>query len=352
MYDSDSIHDYDYTLPEDLIAQVPAERRDQSRLMVVNRATSNISHHRFSDLPDFLHPSDLLVMNNTRVVPAKLVGTRASTGGKWEGLYLREEENGCWRIIGKTRGKLTPGEEIALTPSTGNSAPTLTLILLNKCDGGEWIVRPQCKLPTLELLAQFGTMPLPHYMQRDAEAADFERYQTLYAKHPGAVAAPTAGLHFTTEVIEACEQRGVKTANVTLHVGLGTFRPVKVDLLDDHEMHFEWCELPEETVEAVKKTQSENGRVIAIGTTSVRTLEAVAGQGELEPWQGETNLFIRPHYEFKIVDSLLTNFHLPKSTLLVLVCTFANRELILKAYEEAIRERYRFFSYGDAMLIV
>ncbi len=349
----DRLDSYDYELPEELIAQVPADRRDQSRMLVVNRQTGEISHHTFSELPEFLNRNDLLVVNNTRVVPAKLVGIRASTGGKWEGLYLRDEIEGCWRIIGKTRGKLAANEEIVLSPASGESAKDhLKLTLLKKCEGGEWIVRPQSNRSTLESLALFGTMPLPHYMQREAEAKDFERYQTMYAEHPGAVAAPTAGLHFTPEVLNECHHRGVARAGVTLHVGLGTFRPVKVDELAKHQMHFEWCDLPAETVESIQAAKANGGRVVAVGTTSVRTLESVASRGELAAWQGETNLFIRPPYKFKVVDALLTNFHLPKSTLLVLVSTFANRELILKAYQEAIDHRYRFFSYGDAMLIL
>ena len=352
MNDADLISAYDYDLPEELIATVPAARRDQSRLLVVDRATESIAHHQFSDLPRLLRPHDLLIMNNTRVVPAKLNGQRVSTGGKWEGLYLRDDEHGSWRIIGKTRGKLLPGEEIVLYSVNSGSDAGLRLKLVEKGGGGEWIVQPQSNASTIELLQQFGTMPLPHYMQREAEQADFERYQTTYAERPGAVAAPTAGLHFTPEVFEECRRQGIERSMVTLHVGLGTFRPVKVERLDEHEMHSEWCELPVETAKRIQATQREGGRIVAVGTTSVRTLEAAAACGELRSWQGETNLFIRPPYQFQVVDALLTNFHLPKSTLLVLVSTFANRELILKAYAEAIAQRYRFFSYGDAMLIL
>ena len=356
MNQHDFINYYDYELPQELIAQAPTERRDQSRLLVVDRKAGKISHHQFSDLPSLLAAGDLLVMNNTRVVPAKLTGTRVETGGKWEGLYLRDEANGHWRTIGKTRGKLSPGEKIALSPAGPEAkllnAPELLLTFIEKCDGGEWIVQPETNASTLEALAEYGTMPLPHYMQREAGSSDFERYQTLYAETPGAVAAPTAGLHFTPEVLQQCQQRGIDSTKVTLHVGLGTFRPVKVDRLDEHDMHYEWCQLPQETVNKIEQTKQKQGRVVAVGTTSVRTLEAVAAQGSLEPWQGETNLFIRPPFQFQVVDALLTNFHLPKSTLLVLVSTLAGRELILEAYAEAIREKYRFFSYGDAMLIL
>lgn len=352
------IDHYDYELPPELIAQTPAERRDTSRLLVVERSSGAISHQQFSDLPTLLGSGDLLVMNNTRVVPAKLTGRRVATDGKWEGLYLRDEAAGQWRIIGKTRGKLAPGEEIALTPAGPElqrdqaRKKHLLIKLIEKRDGGEWIVQPESSDSTPELLAEFGTMPLPHYMQREAGSADFERYQTMYAETPGAVAAPTAGLHFTPEVLQQCQVNGIDSAKVTLHVGLGTFRPVKVERLDEHDMHYEWCQLPAETVDKINQTKEQGGRVVAVGTTSVRTLEAVAAQGSLQAWQGETNLFIRPPYQFQVVDALLTNFHLPKSTLLVLVSTLASRELILEAYAEAIREKYRFFSYGDAMLIL
>jgi len=358
MTSEDLISHYNYELPEELIAQRPTDRRDASRLMLVDRRSQSISHHRFFDLPDLLTAGDLLVRNNTRVVPARLYGLRTATGGKWEGLFLRDEEQGRWRIIGQTRGTLQPGERITLlpqkSPTRSDSSSNVELVLETRLTGGEWIVRPLSGVGTLELLHQFGTLPLPHYMQRSPVESDWERYQTTYAQRPGAVAAPTAGLHFTPEILQQCQERQIETADVTLHVGLGTFRPVSVEHLNDHQMHSEWCELPESTAATIARTKSAGGRIIAVGTTSVRTLEAVAQQeeGRLSAWQGETNLFIRPPFEFRIVDILVTNFHLPKSTLLVLVSTFAGRELILQAYEEAIRERYRFFSYGDAMLIV
>ncbi|TWT52307.1 S-adenosylmethionine:tRNA ribosyltransferase-isomerase [Thalassoglobus neptunius] len=352
MTDLNSIHAYDYQLPEELIASVPADRRDASRLLVVDRATQSISHREFVDLPKLLDPGDLLVLNNTRVVPARIAGVRTSTGGKWEGLFLRETAEGHWRLIGQTRGHLKPGETLTLSPLNPSESGELVLQLVSKCDGGEWIAAPQSDESTIDLLSRFGTIPLPHYMQREAEETDYERYQTLYAEIPGAVAAPTAGLHFTQEVMESLTKLGVSKAHVTLHVGLGTFRPVKVDQLSEHEMHAEWCEIGAETIGRIEQTKAAQKRVVAIGTTSVRTLESAAKEQELQPFVGETNLFIRPPYEFQVVDALLTNFHLPKSTLLVLVSTFAGRELIQRAYEEAIRERYRFFSYGDAMLIL
>ncbi|SFI19678.1 tRNA preQ1(34) S-adenosylmethionine ribosyltransferase-isomerase QueA [Planctomicrobium piriforme] len=355
MLSLDQINAYDYSLPEELIAQVPAERRDESRLLVVNRQSGSISHHRFRDLPELLRPHDLLVLNDTRVVPARLIGHRAATGGKWEGLFLRLEDDGAWRLIGQTRGTLRAGERLTLSPADPNAASPasqLDLILEARNGDGTWRVRPDSEVPAMTLLEQFGTLPLPHYMQRDAEIADRDRYQTTYAEKPGAVAAPTAGLHFTPEVFAACQTRQIETAHVTLHVGLGTFRPVSVDNLSEHRMHSEWCELSVKSAQQIADTKATGGRIVAVGTTSVRTLESVAQQGQLRAWQGETNLFIRPPFQFQIVDALITNFHLPRSTLLVLVCTFAGRELMLAAYEEAIRERYRFFSYGDAMLIV
>jgi len=371
------ISHYDYHLPEHLIAQQPADQRDASRLMVIDRHSQTISHHVFRDLPGLLAAGDLLVMNNTRVVPARLNGIRTATGGKWEGLFLREEVDQQWRLIGQTRGTLQAGERITLLPNNrpqpaDSSAeistismepsptehdpkrhcPAVELLLKERQPGGEWICQPLTTLSTLEVLEEFGTLPLPHYMQRSASAADWERYQTTYAERPGAVAAPTAGLHFTRQIFQQCRLRGIETSQVTLHVGLGTFRPVSVEHLHDHQMHHEWCELPAETVQAIDRAQARKSRVVAVGTTCVRTLESVAQLGKLSPWTGETNLFIRPPFKFGVVDALVTNFHLPKSTLLVLVCTFAGRELVLRAYAEAIKNRYRFYSYGDAMLIL
>ncbi|MCA8992042.1 MAG: tRNA preQ1(34) S-adenosylmethionine ribosyltransferase-isomerase QueA [Planctomycetaceae bacterium] len=352
MTHDDSVDLYQFDLPEELIAQVPVEPRDESRLLVVDRATGSLQHKQFRDLPEFLSPGDLLVVNETRVVRARLTGIRTNTGGRWEGLFLREESPGVWRIIGSTRGKLLPGETITLQSSAlAGSADTVTLRLLSREEGGEWLAEPQSDTPTLDLLEGFGDIPLPPYMQRDSQTSDIQRYQTTYAKTPGAVAAPTAGLHFTPELFEAIREKGIDIAAVTLHVGLGTFRPVAVDRLSEHQMHAEWCELSEETVRKINETRQRGGRVIAVGTTTVRTLESVASQGELRPWSGMTSIFIKPPYDFKVVDQLITNFHLPKSTLLVLVSAFASRDQILSAYQAAIEEKYRFYSYGDAMLI-
>ena len=367
-----AISSYDYALPPELIASAPLAERDASRLLVVNRAEQSITHAMFRDLPRYLQAGDLLVVNETRVVPAKLRGVRAATGGKWEGLFLGIEGATHWRLIGQTRGKLRPGEELALYPADSPDSPErLRLILREQRDNGEWLVEPvpsvvfrsakersvaeqQATLPDpWQLLDQFGTVPLPPYIERlAASPEDRERYQTTFARNPGAIAAPTAGLHFTPEIFAACHQRGVEVAPLTLHVGIGTFRPVATDRLDDHVMHFEYAELPASTVEAIHRTRQRGGRVIAVGTTAVRTLESVADTGPLRAWSGETNLFIRPPYEFQVVNALVTNFHLPKSTLLVLVSALAGRDLILEAYRQAIAERYRFFSYGDAMLIV
>ncbi|WP_437187448.1 tRNA preQ1(34) S-adenosylmethionine ribosyltransferase-isomerase QueA [Planctomicrobium sp. SH668] len=354
----DTIDYYDYHLPEELIAQEPIAKRDASRLMVVDRKQGAIEHRQFTDLPTYLQVNDLLVMNDTRVVPARLIGIRTATGGKWEGLFLRKEGERDWRIIGQTRGTLQPGERITLLPPLGQSdqeachVDTVEILLKERHEGGEWVVEPQSDVETFTLLSQYGVMPLPHYMKRDAVANDLERYQTTYAERPGAVAAPTAGLHFTPELFAACKSRGVESARVTLHVGLGTFRPVSVQKLADHKMHSEWFELPQGTVKSIEAARNQGGRVVAVGTTTVRTLESAAKAGPLAATTGDTNLFIRPPFEFQAVDAMITNFHLPKSTLLVLVSTFAGRELVKRAYEEAVAEKYRFFSYGDAMLIL
>jgi S-adenosylmethionine:tRNA ribosyltransferase-isomerase len=346
----DRLSAYDYELPPELVAQSPTERRESSRLLVLNKSTGDVSHRDFSDLPELLQPRDLLVMNNTKVVPARLVGFRKQTGGKWEGLFLRDEGDGLWRLIGQTRGTLQVGETLVVHGHS--SAGRLELELAERQPDGEWLVRRSDPRSTWDVLADYGHVPLPPYIERTAsDPADRERYQTVYASQPGAVAAPTAGLHFTPEVLDRCRGRGAATAFVTLHVGLGTFRPVSVENLSEHVMHNEWAEISTETVEAVREARERGGRIVAVGTTSVRTLESASRWGELQPWTGETNLFIRPPYRFQSVDAMVTNFHLPKSTLLMLVSAFAGRENVLNAYAEAIRERYRFFSYGDAMFI-
>ena len=346
---------YDYPLPAELVAKEPLPTRDASRLMVVDRRTGTITHRHFRELPDLLQPKDCLVLNNSRVLPARLFGTRTVTGGKWEGLYLGSTSTGRWRLIGQTRGYLRLHETITLINRDGES---LQLKLMEKDVDGVCHFEPSRAANTLALLQQFGTVPLPPYMDRkQASANDWERYQTTYALHPGSVAAPTAGLHFTPEVLEACQRRGIGRAEVTLHVGIGTFRPVAVEQIADHRMHAEWCELSESTALALTTTRVNGGRIVAVGTTSLRTLESAqfhSGQlsHEFRAWHGETNLFIRPPSQIRSAEILLTNFHLPKSTLLMLVSAFGGLDLVLEAYHAAIAERYRFFSYGDAMLIL
>lgn len=353
----DELSLYDYELPEELIAAHPLPHRADSRLLVLDRKSGAISHHHVRDLPRFLKPHDCLVLNDTKVLPARLFGVRSKTGGKWEGLFLGLDTEGHWKLIGQTRGRLRDGEELTILPAAKTGAPNqhdrLTLALVSRDEDGVWSAMPNLPGDALELLNQFGTMPLPPYIKRPvAETEDFERYQTTYARHPGAVAAPTAGLHFTPELLRQCEEAGARQAFVTLHVGIGTFRPITASKLSEHQMHREWCVIGRRAIEAIEHSRSEGGRCIAIGTTTVRTLETAALSGTLEPFFGNTRLFIQPGFPFRAVDALFTNFHLPKSTLLVLVSTFAGRELIQKAYAEAIRERYRFYSYGDAMLIV
>ena len=337
----------DYDLPAGLIAQRPADPRDQARLLVARRQDRSLAHHRFSDLPALLSPGDLLILNDTQVLPARLIGRRLTTGGKWEGLFLRDLGDGIWEIICQTRGRLRPGERITIEPGP------MTIELLEPLPEGAWRARPEATGCTVELLHQHGRVPLPPYIRKGtATESDRDRYQTIYARQPGAVAAPTAGLHFTRAVFEQLEQRGIGWAFVTLHVGLGTFRPIEVDDYTLHPMHREWGCLPQETVQAIHACRERGGRVVAVGTTAVRVLETATKLGPLAPWQGETDLFIYPPYDFRVVNALVTNFHLPRTTLLLLVAAFAGVELTELAYRTAIAERYRFYSYGDAMLII
>lgn len=349
---------YDYHLPDELIAREPPLRREAARLLVLHRESGRIEHRTIADLPHLLQPQDLLVLNDTRVLPARLVGHRAATGGRWEGLFLKSPHPGTWEVIGQTRGKLVVGEELIVPIGTtdsadANSLSELRLTLLEKLPDGGWLMQPHLPGTHVELLGKFGQVPLPPYMERDtATAADRERYQTLHARHPGSVAAPTAGLHFTPELLAACREREIHDAYVTLHVGLGTFRPISVERLADHVMHSEWCEVPASTVERIQQTRARGGRIVAVGTTSVRSLETASRTGQLGGFSGDTQLFIQPPYQFRTVDVILTNFHLPKSTLLVLMSAFVGRERLLEAYAEAISEHYRFYSYGDAMLVL
>jgi S-adenosylmethionine:tRNA ribosyltransferase-isomerase len=346
-----AIDHYDYTLPRELIAQHPLLRRSDARLMVVRRADGQIEHSHVRHLPEFLKPDDCLVFNDTKVIPARLVGRRDRTGARWTGLFLSADEHGVWQVLGKTRGKLEPGEAIVVL--SWDIRQTITLRLLAKLDGGVWAARPEPMGQPLEILERIGRVPLPPYI-RDGEMVeeDIETYQTVYAERPGAVAAPTAGLHFTPELLAELARRGIDQQRVTLHVGVGTFRPITAKRLDEHLMHSEWCSVSPEVADRLKECKKSGRRIVAVGTTVARTLETAAASGEIRPFSGQTNLFIRPPFDFHACDALLTNFHLPKSTLLILVRTFGGDELIRRAYAEAIEERYRFFSYGDAMLIL
>jgi S-adenosylmethionine:tRNA ribosyltransferase-isomerase len=341
---------YDYELPRELIAQHPLAVRSDARLMIVDRARQTIDHAHIRDLPELLKPTDLLVVNDTLVIPARLVGRRERTGARWTGLFLKADDQGMWQILSKTRGKLEAGEAIQVL--SWDLRDTIRLRLVTPLDGGMWAVRPEPMGDPLEILARVGRVPLPPYI-RDGEMTDEDAaaYQTVFADTAGAVAAPTAGLHFTPDLLAKLQQRGIDRAKVTLHVGIGTFRPVTVEKLDDHVMHAEWAEVNAVAAARIQQ-QKARGRVVAVGTTVVRTLESAAASGTLEPYSGSTDLFIRPPYTFRVVDALLTNFHLPKSTLLVLVRTFGGDHLLRRAYQHAIENQYRFFSYGDAMLIV
>jgi S-adenosylmethionine:tRNA ribosyltransferase-isomerase len=342
---------YDYDLPPELIAQEPLARRDAARLLVVRRSNGAIEHRQVRDLPGLLRPGDLVVVNDTRVVAARLIGRRVGTGGRWEGLFLRiDRESGAWQILAQTRGRPSIGEHVMLIDRDGNDS--LPLRLVGRGAGGIWLAVPDSTEPAEAILARVGRVPLPGYIRGGAEReGDVERYQTVFARQGGSAAAPTAGLHFTEELLAGLADRGIGRASVTLHVGIDTFRPISAERLDDHPMHTEWCECPAETAAAVLETRARGGRVVAIGTTAVRTLETASRSGTVSAWCGPTDLFIKPGFRFHAADCLLTNFHMPRTTLMVLVSTFASRDLVRRAYEEAIRERYRFLSYGDAMLI-
>lgn len=351
--DFNNLNSYDYSLPRELIAQQPVEQRIDARLLVVNRRTGSLAHHHVRDLPEFLEAGDALVLNTTKVIPARLVGTRTSSGGRWEGLFLHSSPEGFWEMLSHTRGHLSPGETLTLRDREGRVVEALVHIA--KLPGGHIAVKPVEDLTVEEFLDRYGRVPIPPYI-RDGQMVDedIERYQTVYAREAGSVAAPTAGLHFTNDLLARIQERGVVRAAVCLHVGLGTFRPVQVQDLNQHVMHSERGEITDAVAKRLVNCRADGGRIVAVGTTSVRVLESACRHhgGQLAGWQGETDIFIKPPYQFQAVDALLTNFHLPKSTLLMLVSALAGRELIMKAYAEAIEQRYRFFSYGDAMLIL
>ena len=336
--------DFDFYLPEELIAQTPLERRDASRLLVLDKNTGARRHMHFYDLPALLRPGDCLVLNDSRVLPARLVGHRVPGGGAAEVLLLIDRGDKVWECLVRPGRRLKPGARI----SFGDGA--LTAEVLEVCEGGNRLVRFDYEGIFLEKLEQLGKMPLPPYIKQELE--DPERYQTVYSRAVGSAAAPTAGLHFTRALLEQVREMGVKVCYVTLHVGLGTFRPVKEDEITDHEMHAEYCMIPAETAETINRTKQTGGRVICVGTTSCRTIESWASEdGTLRESAGWTNIFIYPGYRFKALDGLITNFHLPESTLIMLVSALAGREQVLAAYQEAVEQRYRFFSFGDAMFI-
>ncbi|REK21721.1 MAG: tRNA preQ1(34) S-adenosylmethionine ribosyltransferase-isomerase QueA [Planctomycetota bacterium] len=342
---------YDYELPRERIAQYPAAQRSDARLMLVDRGRQSIEHHHVRDLPELLAAGDRLVLNNTRVIPARLIGRRDKTEGRWEGLYLESDEHGLWRMLAKTRGRVAPGETVTLLGR--GEQDDIQLSLVQQMPDRTWVVLPQPEEPVLDVLNRVGRVPLPHYIRRgEMIDNDQERYQTVYASEAGSVAAPTAGLHFTQGLLEKLTAGGIEQQFVTLHVSLDTFRPITGDSLDQHTMHTEWGSIGADTVAELNAARERGGRIVAVGTTSVRVLESAAADGQLAAWTGQTDLFIRPPYEYRAVDALMTNFHLPRTTLLVLVRTFGGDELIMRAYQEAIDAEYRFYSYGDAMLIL
>lgn len=335
--------DFDFYLPEELIAQTPLEKRDTSRLLHLDKQTGEIEHKHFYDIKQYLHAGDCLVLNDSRVLPARLIGSRP-TGGAVELVLLKDIGDNRWECLSRPGRKTKPGQELIF----GNGE--LTAVVQEVTLGGNRIVKFSYEGIFLEILERLGKMPLPPYIKEELQ--DSERYQTVYSKELGSAAAPTAGLHFTKELLAEIADMGVKICYVTLHVGLGTFRPVKADKIEDHEMHSEFCIVPEETAETVNAVKRAGGRVIAVGTTSCRTLESFTTQdGTLQATSGWTNIFIYPGYKFKCIDALITNFHLPESTLIMLVSALAGREHILNAYNTAVKQRYRFFSFGDAMFI-
>ena len=335
--------DFWYDLPEELIAQTPLQQRDSSRLLVLDRETGETQHRHFYDIIDYLHPGDCLVMNNSRVLPARLLGNRP-TGGAVEVLLLRDLGDKKWECLCKPGRKMQVGSEVIF----GNGE--LTAVVTAVQEDGNRIVEFRYEGIFLEVLERLGKMPLPPYIK--AELADQERYQTVYSKEVGSAAAPTAGLHFTDELLGRIRRKGIKTAFVTLHVGLGTFRPVKVESISEHHMHSELCMLSQDTADILNETRAAGGRIVCVGTTSCRTLESLVNEdGSFEAKSKWTEIFIYPGYTFKSMDALITNFHLPESTLVMLVSAFAGREHVLNAYAEAVQEKYRFFSFGDAMFI-
>lgn len=339
-----NVKDYDYDLPEELIAQDPLEDRSSSRLMVLDRQTGDVEHRHFTDILEYLHPGDCLVINNTKVIPARLFGVKEDTQAKIEVLLLKRKENDIWETLVKPGKKAKPGTKLVFGDGL------LTAEVVDVVEEGNRLIQFYYDGIFEEILDQLGQMPLPPYITHQLK--DKNRYQTVYAKYDGSAAAPTAGLHFTKELLQKVKDMGVDIAEVTLHVGLGTFRPVKVDNVLDHHMHSEFYMVSQEAADKINRAKENGHRVIAVGTTSTRTLEAAADEnGHLQETSGWTEIFIYPGYQFKVIDALITNFHLPQSTLVMLVSALAGREHVLHAYETAVKEKYRFFSFGDAMLI-
>ncbi|MDD3874320.1 MAG: tRNA preQ1(34) S-adenosylmethionine ribosyltransferase-isomerase QueA [Methanosarcina sp.] len=342
------INEFDYFLPPELIAQYPSEKRDHSRLMVLDRSSGTIEHKRFHHILDYLNPGDCLVLNNSKVIPARLLGIKEKTGAKVEFLLIKRKGENIWETMVKPGKKIKPGDRVCFSKD-----PLLIAEVLDFSEDGTRIVEFCYQGEFSEILYRIGRMPLPPYIQRESQKIDKDRYQTVYCREEGSVAAPTAGLHFTEELLGKAKEKGIKIAHVTLHVGIGTFRPVKCENIEDHKMHFEEYEIDEENRDIINETKIDGGRIIAVGHTSTRTLESAAlSQGLIKAGWGSTGIYIYPGYKFQVIDSLITNFHLPKSTLLMLVSAFYNQEKILEAYDEAVKEEYRFFSYGDAMLIL
>ncbi len=373
------ISDFDYNLPQELIAQFPADKRDHSRLMVVDRSTGGVAHRHFYDILEYLKKGDCLVLNNSRVIPARIFGVKAATGARVEFLLIRRKDGDRWETMVRPGKKIKKGDVILFGIDAdryisqcdrkgGNvKSPVMQEIedtaplkaeVLDYGDDGTRIVEFSYQGIFLEILEALGKMPLPPYIERESVLEDKERYQTVYSKENGSVAAPTAGLHFTEELLDRVREMGVKIAYVTLHVGIGTFRPVKCDNIEEHQMHFEEYSIDEENAEIINSVIKAGGRIISVGTTSTRTIESAAvfdgraGRFVVPAGSGSTGIFIYPGYKFKVTDSLITNFHLPKSTLLMLISALYNREDILRVYDIAVKEKYRFFSYGDAMLII
>lgn len=348
------VSDFNYDLPKELIAQVPISNRDQSRLMVLDKKKQSIDHKIFKDIIDYLKPGDCLVRNNTKVIPARLYGVKEETGAHVEFLLLHRIEGDIWEVMVKPGRKLMPGTKVVfgegLLEESDQPRILLRAEILEQLEGGSRKVKFEYDGIFNEILNEIGLMPLPPYIHEKLEEKD--RYQTVYAKYEGSAAAPTAGLHFTDELLEKIREKGVEIANVTLHVGIGTFRPVKVENVEEHDMHSEHFYIKQEDADKINKAKREGHRVIAVGTTSCRVLESIADEnGMVEEVESDTNIFIYPGYQFKCLDCLITNFHLPESTLIMLVSALAGRDFVIKAYAKAVKEEYRFFSFGDAMFI-